>query len=205
MRPLYVSTDTPMLQPLSITVRRAAMRLAGLILLASPAILSAQPSLIVLVRHAEKAAVVGNDPPLSELGQSRAIDLAKAMRSAPPNAIVVSALQRTSLTAAEVAKATGVVPQAIALAGGTAAHVDAVAKAVRAATGVVLVVGHSNTVPAIIKALGGPSLPDICDATYTDFFTLTPHRTGEGASLVISRFGANEPPPPASCSGMTPR
>ncbi len=166
-------------------------------------VLSAQPSLVILVRHAEKAAVPGNDPPLSELGQARARDLATALRSAAPNVIVVSALQRTALTASDVAKATGVTPRAITLEGGGAAHVAAVAKAVQQSTGVVLVVGHSNTVTAIIKALGGPALPDICDATYSDFFTLTPRANG-AAALVISRYGANEAPPPASCKPLTP-
>jgi len=60
--------------------------------------------------------------------------------------------------------------------GGAATHIAAVAKAVQQAKGVVLVVGHSNTVPAIIKALGGPTLPDICDANYSYFFVLTPAR-----------------------------
>jgi phosphohistidine phosphatase SixA len=182
---------------------RWCVRLCAAMLIAAP--VSAQPSLVILVRHAEKAAVPGDDPPLSELGQVRATDLARALRAAPPSAIIVSARQRTGLTATEVAKATGVTPQVIALDGGGAAHVAAVAKAVQQAKGVVLVVGHSNTVPAIIKALGGPALPDICDATYSDFFVLTPRAGEASASLVISRFGANEPSPPASCSAMVPR
>jgi phosphohistidine phosphatase SixA len=182
---------------------RWCARLCAALLIAAP--LSAQPSLVVLVRHAEKAAVPGDDPPLSELGQARATDLARAMRAAPPSAIIVSARQRTALTAAEVVKATGITPQVIPLDGGGAAHVAAVAKAVQQAKGVVLVVGHSNTVPAIITALGGPALPDICDATYSHFFVLTPRAGDASASLVISRFGANEPSPPASCSTMVPR
>jgi phosphohistidine phosphatase SixA len=182
---------------------RWCTRLCLAMLIAVP--LQAQPSLVILVRHAEKAAVPGDDPPLSELGQTRAMDLARTLRAAPPSAIIVSARQRTGLTATEVVKATGVTPQVIALDGGGAAHVAAVAKAVQQSKGVVLVVGHSNTVPAIIKALGGPSLPDICDATYSDFFVLTPRVGDAPAHLVISRFGANEPPPPASCRGMVPR
>lgn len=185
------------------TMLRWCAGLCIALLMAAP--LSAQPSLVILVRHAEKAAVPGDDPPLSELGQARATDLARALRAAPPTAIIVSARQRTALTAAEVVKATGVTPQVIALDGGGAAHVAAVAKAVQQAKGVVLVVGHSNTVPAIITALGGPALPDICDATYSHFFVLTPRAGDAAASLVMSRFGANEPPPPASCSAMVPR
>ncbi len=170
-----------------------------------PRVVSAQPSLVILVRHAEKAAVPGDDPPLSEIGQQRARDLAAALVASPPNAIVVSSRQRTALTAEPVAKATGVTPTVISLEGGGAAHIAAVAAAVKAQKGVVLVVGHSNTVPAVIKALGGPSLPDICDATYTHFFVLQPASPTHAASLVMSRFGAAEAPPPATCAGMTPK
>jgi phosphohistidine phosphatase SixA len=190
-------------------VRFSWLRVVGIAAVVSaitlPARLSSQPSMVVLVRHAEKAAVAGNDPPLSDIGTQRAEALAGAMVSAKPTAIVVSALQRTGLTAAVVAKQTGVTPQVIAMDGGTAGHVAAVAKAVQASRGVVLVVGHSNTVPAIIKALGGPTLPDICDATYSHFFVLVPARDGQPAALTMSHFGAAEPAPPASCAGMIPK
>ena len=184
---------------------RIASTVALVMAITRPDALSAQPSMVVLVRHAEKAAVAGNDPPLSDIGMQRAEALASAMTSAKPNAIVVSALQRTGLTASVVAKQTGVTPQLISMEGGSAGHIAAVAKAVQAAKGVVLVVGHSNTVPAIIKALGGPTLPDICDATYGHFFVLVPARDGQPAALTISHFGAAEPAPPASCAGMTPK
>jgi phosphohistidine phosphatase SixA len=163
------------------------------------------PSMVILVRHAEKAAVSGDDPPISELGHERALALAAALTSSPPSAIIVSSRKRTVETAADVAKATGVAPQVISLDGGGAAHIAAVAAAVRQTRGVVLVVGHSNTIPAVIKALGGPTLPDICDATYSHLFVLTPAHDGQPAALVMSRFGANEGPPPASCAGMIPK
>jgi hypothetical protein len=145
-----------------------------------------------------------DDPPLSELGQAGR-GLALCSSSGAADGHLVSTRQRTALTAADVAKTTGVTPQAISLEGGGAAHIAAVAKAVQQAKGVVLVVGHSNTVPAIIKALGGPSLPDICDATYSHLFTLTPGVDAQPATLVVARFGANEPPAPTSCGGMIPR
>ena len=185
-----------------ITARTAIFTCA--LMIASTARLSAQPTMVVLVRHAEKAAVAGNDPPLSDIGRERANALAIALKSASPTTIIVSTLMRTALTADVVAQQTGVKPTAISIAGG-AAHIDAVAKAVQSAKGVVLVVGHSNTVPAIIKALGGPSLPDICDATYSHFFTLVPAKDGQPASLTVSHFGAAEAPPPATCPGMVPR
>lgn len=163
------------------------------------------PSVVILVRHAEKAAVAGNDPPLSELGTQRAEALAAAVAASLPRTIIVTPLQRTAMTAAVVAKQTGVTPQAIPLDGGTATHVAAVAAAVNKASGVVMVVGHSNTIPAIIKALGGPALPDICDATYSHLFVFTPAHDGVPSSLVMSRYGANEAAPPATCVGMAPK
>lgn len=171
----------------------------------APRAAAAQPSMVILVRHAEKAAVPGDDPPLSDIGQQRARDLAASLVASPPSAIVVSSRQRTALTAEAVAKATGVTPQVISLEGGGAAHIAAVAAAVKAQKGVVLVVGHSNTVPAVIKALGGPALPDICDATYAHFFVLQPATSTQAASLVIARYGASEAAPPASCAGMVPK
>lgn len=187
--------------------RRALLLVAVASLLAwlpAPERLAAQsgPSLVVLVRHAEKAAVPGDDPPLSELGQERAAALAAALHSAPPSAIITSTRRRTFDTAADVVQHSGAPVHKISLDGGGAAHIAAVAAAVMQQTGTVLVVGHSNTIPAIIKALGGPTLPDICDATYSHFFTLVPKGGNAGAMLTIARFGANEAASPARCAGM---
>lgn len=183
-----------------------SLSMSALVVGAAPSHVFGQqgPSVIILVRHAEKAAVGGNDPALSEIGTARAEALAAALVASPPSAIITTTLQRTALTAAVVAKKTGVTPRAIPVAGGDA-HITAVANAVRESKGTVLVVGHSNTVPAIIKALGGPALPDICDASYSYLFVLTPARDGAPASLVISHFGASEPTPPATCAGMVPK
>ncbi|MDQ8159381.1 MAG: histidine phosphatase family protein [Gemmatimonadota bacterium] len=164
--------------------------------------LAAQPSMVVLVRHGEKATVGGSDPSLSEAGVARAQALAGALTMLTPNAIVVSSLKRTGETAAVVVSKTGVVPTVIPIDGGGAAHVAAVAAAVRAARGIVLVVGHSNTVPAIVTALGGPSLPDLCDASYATLFVLTPGQAGAAAQVVRAQYGAPDGPLPASCTGM---
>ena len=163
----------------------------GLLLATSifvPRGLEAQPRLVIVVRHAEKAAEGGSDPSLSEAGRARAQALADALAMTTPNAIIVSSLKRTAETAAVVAAKSGVVPTVIAISGG-AKHVDDVAAAVRKATGVVLVVGHSNTVPAIVTALGGPMLPDICDANYATMFVLTPRADGKAAQVVLAHYG----------------
>ena len=167
----------------------------------APRALPAQPSLVVLVRHGEKATEGGSDPSLSEAGKARAQALADALAMTTPSTIIVSSLKRTAETAAVVSSKTGVAPTVITISAG-AKHVADVAAAVRKATGVVLVVGHSNTVPAIVTALGGPKLPDICDLSYASMFVLTPGVDGKAAQVVLAHYGAADGPLPAACAGM---
>ena len=140
----------------------------------APRELVAQPSLVVLVRHGEKAIEGGSDPSLSEAGRARAQALADALAMTTPNAIIVTSLKRTAETAAVVS----------------------------AKTGVVLVVGHSNTIPAIVTALGGPKLPDLCDSSYAAMFVLTPGAERKAAQVVLASYGAADGPLLASCAGM---
>lgn len=170
----------------------------------APRDLAAQPSLVVLVRHAEKSTEGGSDPSLSDAGKQRAQALADALAMTTPNAIIVTSLKRTAETAAVVSSKTGVAPTVITISGG-AKHIADVAAAVRKATGVVLVVGHSNTVPAIVTALGGPKLPDICDSSYASMFVLTPGADGKPAQVVLSQYGAADGPMLPSCAGMVAR
>ncbi len=167
----------------------------------APRVLAAQPSLVVLVRHGEKATEGGSDPSLSEAGRARAQALADALAMTTPNAIIVTSLKRTAETAAVVAAKSGVTPTVITISSG-AKHIADVSAAVRKATGVVLVVGHSNTIPAIVTALGGPKLPDLCDSSYATMFVLTPGADGKAAQVVLAHYGAADGPLLASCAGM---
>ena len=171
---------------------------------ATGAIAQDGPTLIIVVRHAEKAAVPGSDPPLSEAGQARAKALAASLAHTPVTAIVTSNFARTFETASVVAKDRNLSFDKIGIDGGTSAHVAAVAAAVRGKKGVVLVVGHSNTVPAIVAALGGPKLPDICDAHYGRMFIL--HPSGSAApSLTLAHYGAADPESAPACAAMPGR
>jgi phosphohistidine phosphatase SixA len=162
------------------------------------------PSLIILVRHAEKAAVPGSDPPLSEAGIARAKALAASLTHTPVTAIVTSAFKRTHETGSVVAQQRKLTIEQVGLDGGTPAHVAAVAAAVKAKKGVVLVIGHSNTVPAIIAALGGPKLGDICDAHYANMFVLHPSGSTP-PSLTLATYGVADPEGAPGCAGMQAR
>lgn len=129
--------------------------------------------LVVLVRHAEKAADDPRDPSLSAAGQQRAEALAQQLAGLPIDRILVTPLRRTQLTAAPTAKALGVVPQAIDFGAQLTDHIAASAAAASAGgAGVSLLVGHSNTVPLLVEALGGPAGLVIDEDRYEDLFLL---------------------------------
>jgi broad specificity phosphatase PhoE len=177
-------------------MRSLRLALASLLVLA-PAALRAQATTVVLVRHAEKAPAPASDPLLSEVGQARATALADALADAGVQAVIVTPFQRTRLTAAPLMEKRGLAPQAVAV---SPTHVADVARAVREHKGqVVLVVGHSNTIPAIVGALGGPRLPDLCDAQYAQLFTLVIPEQGT-PSLVRSQYGAADAPTAGDCA-----
>lgn len=152
----------------------------------------AQPAMVVLVRHAEKAATPSDDPSLTPEGQQRARALAATLQHAGVTVIITTEALRTKETADPLAAhlPAGSKPEIVrTVPGDVPAHAKAVAAAVRRHTGEgVLVVGHSNTIPAIIEALGGPHLSQICDAVFDDLFVLVPK--GDGMRLVQGRYGA---------------
>lgn len=153
--------------------------------------------LVILVRHAEAAGKPRNDPPLTERGEARAQALAAALEHMQLGTAIVSSLARTRLTAEAVTGPRGLQPTVADVAGGLEEHVQAVVDAVRAQPkgAAVLVVGHSNTVPRIIAALGGPEAPDLCHWEYSRLFVLE-IRADKTANLVGAWYGpADEPEP----------
>lgn len=172
-----------------------ALRLSSWLLLACASFATqAAPQLVILVRHAEKAVEPREDPALSEAGSARAKALAQALADTKVGAVLTSPLRRTRDTGAPTAEAADIQPQAIGFEGGTAAHVAAVAAAVRAqAADTVLVVGHSNTIPAIVAALGGPKLADFCESSFSHLLLL--RLDGDKARLLRANYGAADPAP----------
>lgn len=150
---------------------------------------SALAQTVVLVRHAEKADQ-SSDPVLSEAGEARAQTLATTLSDAHPSTIFVTPLQRTGLTAAPTAEFHSVTPEAVPLTGGVDAHVAAVVARVRAqpADSTVLVVGHSNTIPLIARALGYADAADMPECEFDRLTTL--HLMPEGAHGQVARYGA---------------
>ena len=162
-----------------------------LLLAAALSIVTAAPSMaqtVYLVRHAEKADASA-DPVLSEAGHARAAALAEALRDAHPVLVLTSPLQRTRLTGAPTAEYHSAPLEAVSLEGGGAAHVAATVAQVRAlpADATVLIVGHSNTVPLIARALGYAEAADMPECEYDRMTTL--RLTADGAHGQVSRYG----------------
>jgi broad specificity phosphatase PhoE len=152
---------------------------------------------VLLVRHAEKAAEPPADPPLTRAGEARARDLLDAVREANVSAIITTQFVRTKATAQPTAKALGLTPKVID-AQATAAEVAA---AIRQHAGrTVLVVGHSNTLPAIIEALGAKRPPAICDGAYDNLFVVTIDANGK-AGVVHAKYGTRTADD-ATCAAM---
>lgn len=163
--------------------------------------LCAQPSLVILVRHSERSTAPADDPVLTAAGATRARELARALAAVRLGSIVVTRYQRTRLTADPVAKAQRLTPVVVPDGGSLSEHVAAVADLVRMRPygEVVLVVGHTTTIPAIVAALDGPQLPDLCESEYSSLFLL--HFSGNGKPhLVRAKYGADAPGA-AACSG----
>ena len=158
------------------------------------------PTVVILVRHAEKAPAPANDPVLDSTGIRRAAMLLDAVRDAGVAAVYTTPYARTRLTAEPVTKQLALTPVVIDTRGGTAVHVQAVADRVlaeqRGRTS--LVVGHSNTIPLIVRALGGSAPDQLEDHEYDNLFIVTIPAAGP-ATTVRARYGPANPP-----AGATP-
>lgn len=142
--------------------------LLGLVLFASAAAVADAQVVVYLVRHAEKAQDGDTkDPDLSPAGRARAEALGKIVKDVGITAIFATEFKRTQQTAAPLSRLTEI-PITTVPAKDTAALV---AKLKRA-QGCALVVGHSNTIPEITRALGVATPITIGDADYDNLFVV---------------------------------
>ena len=136
--------------------------------------------IVILVRHAERQSS-GTDPSLTAAGKRRAALLATMFAGAGVTAIFTSAAGRTKQTAAPLAAKVGVAPRQVD---------DSIAAArvqILAGGACVVVVGHSDTVPEFIEALGGPADVVIDDHEFDRMFALT-LKPPAAASLLQFRY-----------------
>lgn len=159
---------------------------------------AAQPLQVFIVRHAERAPQPPDDPPLAPEGQQRAELLSEMLAAMPVSTIITTNYRRTQETAAPLARRTGLAPAVIGIRRGEVpAHIDEVVQAVRKASGVVVVVGHSNTVPGIVAGLSSSRPVPICETTFANLFIVMP--TEPARPAVQLKYGRADGPPHAGC------
>lgn len=133
-----------------------------------------------VVRHAEKEAEPPQDPPLSPEGRARSRALADVLSPLGVEVIFTTPYRRTRETAAPLAERLGVEVLELAVGPDPDAYARRQAERILAEHPgrSVLVVSHSNTVPLIVRALGGEEVGELGDGDYDDLFVVLVPPTG---------------------------
>jgi 2,3-bisphosphoglycerate-dependent phosphoglycerate mutase len=139
-----------------------------------------------IVRHAEKN---GNtdEAGLTAAGIERAVELERYLADKKLDTVFTSNIRRTILTGLSVALPQSL-PQ-IPLKQAPQNELDnfiARIKNIRS-TKNILVVGHTNTMPAIVQALSGESIPAIPEHEYNNMYIIT--IKGKEKTLVHTTYG----------------
>lgn len=162
--------------------------LAAAILVPTVPAAAQEPVVVYLVRHAERAEDGTDDPSISEKGQARAQLLAQLMRDTGISRIHSTGYKRTHQTVAPLAEATGLPVESY-----DARDLAGFASLLKGQPGRHLVVGHSNTTPGLVAALGGDAHGDIAEMEYDRLYIIM--IPGDGPSTtVLLRFGARYRP-----------
>jgi broad specificity phosphatase PhoE len=140
---------------------------------------------VLAVRHADiDLPPTSDDPPLNATGRLRADALARMVGTAGVSTILTSEFRRTRQTVAPLAGRLGLTPQ-------LAPPPAVLAQQLRAGElgEVVLVAGHTDTIPEILAALGATALPPITEAEFDNLYVAAVSE--DAAQLLHLRYGAS--------------
>ena len=158
---------------------------------------------MIFVRHAEKALMPLDDPPLTEAGQARASELARQLVDADVvagiDAVYSTPFRRTMETAEPVATALGLDINQY-----DPDDNDAVLdRILRSHKGkIILVVGHSDTLPTLIADLGASKLvPPIAEGEYDNIYLVSIPWFGKTKTIRL-RYGTAYTGAPAADSAV---
>ena len=153
---------------------------------------TAPDTILYLVRHAEKQLPVAgeklSDPDLTEAGKQRALALAHQLGDEPITHIFSSDFRRTKQTVAPLAKQKGLDIQLY-----NPRKLDDFAAQLRDTKGRILVSGHSNSTPNLVKLLGGAPGPPIAETwEYDRLYVLVIN--GKQTTTLSMRYGERAKP-----------
>ncbi len=158
-----------------------------IVLLISAASVFAQPTTYILLRHAEKdtsnygSMMLNTDPALSKAGEQRAASLVTVLSAYRPDAIYSTNYKRTKATVEALAKKSGKTIQYY-----DPKKLSSFADSLLQIKGkTIVVVGHSNTTPALVNLLIKENkYPALDDSVYDQFWIVT---LENGRSIVEER------------------
>lgn len=168
------------------------------VMLCQPAVAQDEfkPITVFLVRHAEREQEPRQDPPLSKDGIARSQTLARLLSNAGIKAIFTSQFTRTKQTAEPLATKLGVTITPFTLKSNPSnprqiaeeSTAEVTNKILERAGQSVLVIGHSNSIPDVIKMLGGDVVPTIDEQKFDDLFIVNVYAKGK-AKVVQLKYG----------------
>ncbi|MBD0370742.1 MAG: histidine phosphatase family protein [Pyrinomonadaceae bacterium] len=148
---------------------------------------------VILVRHAERADAPREDPPLTEAGVARSQKLAALLAGAGVKAIYTSQYSRTKQTAEPLAKQLGLTITPVTLQSKQSNPREVSEQSIRQivdkimerAGETALVIGHVNSVPDVIRMLGGDVVPTMDEKRFDDLFIVTVYAKGKAKVLQL--------------------
>ena len=140
----------------------------------------------IIVRHAEKDGT-GNDPGLSADGKARAEELRRTLAEVPVHAIYSTPYQRTRQTVTPLAAEKGIAITEYAAAKPAGQFAEELFSAYRGKT--VLICGHSNTVPEIVRTLGKTDQPITIDEPHFDNIFIVTCTENAAPGVLRLKFG----------------
>jgi broad specificity phosphatase PhoE len=158
--------------------------MALVVAMLAPCTAMAEPDMIYLVRHGEKAAD-GNDPSLTPQGRQRAQNIATMLHRAGIQAIFSSATARTLETAKPLSALLSLPVQQY-----EAGKPELLIDKVKALQGPVLVVGHSNTLPELVRLFGGAPGTEIGDNEFDRVYQLVNGADGKVTTVLLTSLPA---------------
>ncbi|HEX8142852.1 MAG TPA: phosphoglycerate mutase family protein [Pyrinomonadaceae bacterium] len=155
------------------------------------------PTIVIMVRHGDRNTPTrvnpDTNPHLNTAGKDRALILSGVLSRANVKAVYTSNTFRSKETAEPLATKLRLSPTVID-------EVSKVDEALKLKNDIlsnnagktVLVVGHTDTIPELIRQLGGENMPDIDDKEFDNLFVVTVFSPGK-ASVTKLKYGKPTP------------
>lgn len=160
----------------------------------APSFASADAKFIYITRHAEKSAT-GTDPALTAEGVTRANNIAATLKKSGITSIYSTNFVRTKQTAQPLSTLTSVPVQIY-----DDSQMATFVAQLKALPGNTLVVGHSNTVPELVRQLSGDIVPAIPD---TEFDRLYQVAIGQDGDVTTTLMNSLPSATASTCAAVT--